>query len=1139
MNRYRFLILAFVVLAASSLVAAVVMTSQSLAAGITDTAMNPAQAPQEPTPFIITGYVYHPDGSFLSSGFVKIYDPLGNLVNSTIINPDGSYSIPTPAPGNYKVFAIPPSPLVYLIYSLPEYIEVTGPEYFNIDFHVRFKLVGGKVINRDTLAGIKDATVHLYDSAGSVDLWEDTNQGGEFVFSEGITVGQPYSIEVLPPYGTDFIPVTPTVSIVPTVTNLTLELFLPPINVGGFVQNPDGVTLPNARVQLWDSSWNYYETLTDINGQFSFRGIPGGDYTLQVRPPWVASGLRPSAPVLFSLTASIPNFNAGIITLPYGRKIVTGHVYEKNTSFPAENAFVWANRQDSAGYNEFEIDASGAYTLYLSIGEWNIGPAPVNWPAGWFYLDQPAWVKFTQPEMITETLVVDFEVRPADAAVTGQIVCPGLNPCIDTPSHTTLGFAVWNDQLGNFSGVNDTYQFTIPVLSGWYNPVLWVDDHNFQAPRIDPVLIKEGQVRNLGYLELQERNASIRGQVTNESGQGLQGISVLAWQPDNGVGSWGETNALGFYSLTVAGGEWFILPEPPENDPHLFEGVPTRVDIPSYQIVRGIDFSLRTTNARLSGSVVDASSGEPLTLDGWAWLNALEPTPFFNYGPLQGGNFSLKAAGGHLYEVGVDLPPDSNYLPGSISPVPVGANRDVTVTIPLVEKNAWVSGYILDGISELPIQDHIELYAVDSHGNWSIAEVDQHSGYYELGLRPGKWAISAWLDDSLEYAAPSPLEVVIIQANEQLTRNLELWPLDSTISGTVLSPAGVPLKDIYVGAWGGSHTTRFFETYVESDENGQFILPVPQGVYTIGAFLPGPILSALNWSNPAQIGGIDSSPAQPAENHILQFFQINGLVEGELSFAPGSIVTPTHEAYIWAWNENGGWQDAHAAFDNISEIAPFELPVNAGAGWRIGAVYEDWEHGVFYRAEAVPFTMPASGGTIQQNLILHGPYPLPQPLIITFDATMMQTIDMPNGMQLQIPPGALATSGQITLYIFPTYELAMSADSQIVDIGYDIWAVDQDGLEIKRFNQNIFVTIPYLSDDELAALGLSENGLIPLFYSTLLGKWLLVDGFVIDTLNNTIQFQLNHFSKFGTGFSPAQEATNPPEYKMFMPMIRH
>jgi hypothetical protein len=154
---------------------------------------------------------------------------------------------------------------------------------------------------------------------------------------------------------------------------------------------------------------------------------------------------------------------------------------------------------------------------------------------------------------------------------------------------------------------------------------------------------------------------------------------------------------------------------------------------------------------------------------------------------------------------------------------------------------------------------------------------------------------------------------------------------------------------------------------------------------------------------------------------------------------------------------------------------------------------------------------------------------MPQPFIVSFDGRQMQTIIMPDGVELSIPGGAIYT-GTVTLFIFPTHEMQPEPGHEIVGPGYKMWAVNDHGQQIVHFNQNVMLTFGYPPDAVLAARGVQESTLIPVYYSTLVGQWILADRYVVDTVHNQVVLQISHFTKFGL-------ASSRVEFKVYLPVV--
>jgi hypothetical protein len=137
---------------------------------------------------------------------------------------------------------------------------------------------------------------------------------------------------------------------------------------------------------------------------------------------------------------------------------------------------------------------------------------------------------------------------------------------------------------------------------------------------------------------------------------------------------------------------------------------------------------------------------------------------------------------------------------------------------------------------------------------------------------------------------------------------------------------------------------------------------------------------------------------------------------------------------------------------------------------------------------------------------------------------------MPDGIELVIPPGALVKSGTVTLFIFPTQEMRPEPGRELIGPGYEIWAIDGKGQQIVEFNKNIVMTMGY-DETQLQKLGLSEQMLIPVYYSTLLGHWTLADSYVVDTEHNEISLHLRHFTTFGLA------STERGQRRVYLPVV--
>jgi hypothetical protein len=692
-------------------------------------------------------------------------------------------------------------------------------------------------------------------------------------------------------------------------------------------------------------------------------------------------------------------------------------------------------------------------------------------------------------------------------------------------------------------GGPSNYPFAIPIPDGWYELIVHVDHPAWQGPEPRPVRVEPGN-NAVDPITLLLKDARIVGQVRNELGSGVPGVPVFGWQPESFGWSVAETDINGDYAMRVIGGEWLVEPQPLPEQPFVFREHPRLVRVAPGGTMTGIDFQLTGAESRIRGGAVDANTGEPLWgLDGWAWAEKIvapDRLEFFSDAPMRDSLFELKVRGDQDYMVGVDVPPHAPYVSGGSGPIGVPPLSEVAIEVPLEHKDAAIEGTLVIAGTAPPepaLGVWAEVFGEDERGHWVVAGVDPDSAGYELGVISGTWHLRTWVDPESGYVAIPTTTVKTVQSGQVASSvDFEVWPINAVISGTVRAPDGAPVE-AFVFAEGESPHVGYFETRAWSDPNGHFELVVPEGGYIVGAALPGDELEALGWLNPRPIDVPSVTAGQPATNLELRFRRWDGEIHGTISFAAGIVETATHPAYVWGWADSGEWAETEALVAGVNSFT-YTLRVVSDTVWHVGAVYEDLDDGVFYESpeETVQFASPSPPvAQATQDLELGGPWQLPQPIIVSFDGTQMQTIQIlvppDRYLELVIPAGALVNSGTVTLFIFPTRELRPEPGHEIVGAGYEMWAVDQNGQEITQFNKNVFMSFPYPTDEELAKLGISEHRLVPVYYSTLVGHWILADGYVVDTVNNEITLQINHFTKFGT------LSTEPGQRFVYLPVV--
>lgn len=1124
---FRLLLLTITVLAGLMLVAVTIAAAQT-------GPVTPAAAPGG-----IEGFLYEPGGTTpVGGGWIDIHDVGGQPWMGTPTAPNGYFAIPNLPPGEYILRAHPP-PGSDFAASLPVAVQVSSGQWTAQDMFLTKVRISGWVQDSDTGARIGGASVVAHNPDWSVEQWAGTNITGEYKIG-GVDIGVTYALEVFPPEGSEYVQLPIEYTAVPTATDVVLEMRIPPTNVVGVVHNPAGDPVPGAGVVVFHPDF-WRETAANEFGEFLFRDLPLGEFWIQAAPPWGehGQGLLSSPPFTITIPTSITLRNVGVITLPHANKTASGQVVVIGTTDPVKDAIVEAHRLDRPGFSDTPVNVNGAFTLSLPAGEWHLRAVPFPPPAPraeWVFPEPPEWIAFQQPYSITEVISnVRLDVIPTNAWVEGKILCPGgtfADPCPGYPPgfHKRIWVELRHHEIVNGAGVDGGYHFEIPVPEGWYRLFVHVEHPLLQGPEPLEVYANPGW-QDVGEIELWPKDATIKGTVRNQLGNGVQGVQVVGWQPDRFGWGWAKTDATGAYTMHVIPGEWFVEPHPVPDMDYVYIHRPRRVRVAPRGTQTGVDFNLTYAGARIRGAAIDAGDGHRLWgLDGWASAHLLLPSSeerFFSDAPMWDGGFELKAKGGYTYAVGLHLPPHAPYVSGGAGPIPVAPGELVTTTVPLEHKDAAIEGrLVISGTSNPPPGPvWAEVFGEDEAGHWAVVRVDENTKEYWMEVVSGTWHLRAWVDPASGYvAAPTPQTVSAVSGPTPATLNFNVVPIGSSIEGLVLDPDGAPMTMTIVFAEGESPFIGHFETMAETDASGNFHLPVPLGEYVVGAGMPIDELKARGWLPPLPIEGV----RPPTTGLELRYVALDGEINGTIHFDTGINVTPTHPAFVWGWSENGATVETEAMTDTATTFT-YTLPVVTGEVWHVGAVYEDSENGLYY--ESAEEVVSMSGSPFAQDLTLGGPYAMLQPFIVSFDGSQMQTIVMPDGVELGIPPGSLVTSGTVTLFIFPTHEMRPEPGHEIVGVGYEMWAVDQNGQEITQFNTNVQMTFHYPPDAVLEAHGIAEHLLVPVYYSTLVGRWILADSYVLDTVHNEIMLQISHFTKFGTA------STGPGQYHIYLPVV--
>ena len=888
----------------------------------------------------------------------------------------------------------------------------------------------------------------------------------------------------------------------------TVALTLTAADLYGTTVDEQGNPVPDATVYATSATGHPQQhDRTSASGYYAIGGLRAGTYVLTTRPPWTEGALLPPAPIHVTLPGATPPYTLTFQTPP---KVVSG-VVKTNTGVPVQEAQVVAHRLDKGGQAHTLSGADGRYRLDLSDGLWalTVKRTGSSTPAHWVYPQPPQLVHF-QHTSHPEHKQVDFTVVTADAHVVGTVEMPlgGVPPF-------TVTVSLHNDEgIGVDAPISPTTgAFDVAVPNGGYK--VWVTPHDAgtMGPAIEPIRVPPDSTVDLGTLTLLERDAVITGTVTDGAGGVVADVPIVARRPGAPGGARGITGADGRYALSVVAGEWDVQPAPGPEQPIIYTGPGARVTISSTQTVGDVDFALVQANGTIAGTLVDEAGNPVADAEGWAGATHVVTPTLHNGAPIEGGTFHIPVPGG-TYRVVAHLPAGSPYMSTGERRVTVDDGETVTVTLTVKEKDARIVGALWDPRNEDVVEGVHAGVAAWAGGDWVGTAVDPGNGTYTMTVAAGLWHLGYRVDPASAYVGLMHHKNVPVQSGQTVPLPLPVAERDGTITGTVLGPDGGPLVGARVVADGAGPVVQNVRLSTRSGEDGSFRLHVPHGDYDLGA-----TAGVTDSIKPAQ-----RHVAVPRNGvsggHVLQFRRPDVAISGTVSISGTSGISGS--VLIWGWSEDDGFVKARVPVTDST--GGYSLDVISNTTWHLGAVYETPNQYWLARERVVL----ADGGATQ-DLVLTGPRPKPAPVAVTFDASQPQRVLLADGTHIYVPAGAMPVEGQVTLHVVPIATLSHQRHANVYRYGYAFTAVDEDGQPIsEHFNQDVVIGFAY-DKRELWAAGISEHFLKPAYFSTTTNEWTFPESYVVDTEEDRVVMQIDHFTDFAL--------TGTPGAWVFLPML--
>lgn len=1064
---------------------------------------------------VITGSVLNPESQTATNGVdIMIHNNNWSFQEHARTDNSGVYHFGLIPAGDYTLEA-QPGPDSSYSQATPVTVHITGGVQTLSAIKLTNPLVSGTVTNPDSTTA-QGVFVQVHDNTWTHCVGSPTDSSGKYKIG-GLPDGN-YIIEAMPGPGSSYSKSISHDITITAGTTQTVDLQLTTPLIVGKVVGPDGITpVSNANVSLHTANWDesYFTQPTGPDGSFSFGGVATGTYILDVQRPWdrpnlISPGLInvfvPPSEDTYTVsgdctTETVSGVSIVKVEFTKAVKNIIGTVTKNATA--VANANVVAFQQQGSGFTWGLTDSNGKYKLGVSGGQWMVSVEPNHDSTSsvdWAYTGQPKPVTFNTDTSSPETQTVDFSVVTANALVTGTLLDPSNHPV------TQARVEVRNSTgQGNGANPNPAGNFSINVPAGSYQVMVFLPpDSPYGPPQVQKIAASDSTTTALGDLILTTKSSQITGHVTT-GGQGVSNVRVTAWQEQGGFTET-TSSADGSYTLNVSAGSWEVNVEPSSDASYVYSGPPTRVTVVDHG-QGSANFAVTYADSTIQGRVVDGSGN--IISDLYGFAVAMNNSGGYG-GPLNAGRFEIKVPSG-TYSVSGGLPPGAPYMLNSVNLSVSGGTKSVTLTVQPNDRT--ISGKLIDEtsttITDTNTDLFVEVFAVNGNGSFqhTVAEYDNvaHEWKYTLNVSDGTWRIGYFVNGGSGYIGRPPMDAdsAISVSGTNVTRDITLYKASAVITGQVKMPDGSGVPYAFVGAGEpesvNSNGRNAMFVPGTTDKDGNYTLTVPAGTYEVHAGISPEKMRTGNLTQPAPVQVTVTNDTTTTDVN-LQFGSADATITGTVKL--GGVGKP---ALVWTWSDSGGYSEV-----NATDTGTFSLSVKGNDTWHVGASYES-DSG-FSVAPEQAVSLNASG-TANITLDLASVVQTVQGVSVTFPANQMKVIDLSDGTKIQIPAGALAVNGNVTVVAKPKAGMRKQKDAQPVGLGYELTVMDDSGQVITDFNAGVTITFPY-NPNSLPS-GVTESDLVPAYWDDQSGSWQKVDSAVVDTVNHTITVTVTHFSLWG------------------------
>jgi len=504
----------------------------------------------------VKGRVKGPSGNPVKDAFVEVHTSDWSISRGSPTDQNGDYIIFNIEAGSYFIDVYPPSNISGLMKPPSQELELKPGETLKKDFSFTqaVKTITGKVLYSDG-SPVGDARVGAFqlntnnwadtetDTTGSYTL---TVSGGSWNMNispstseaEWVYTGKERSIS----FATDTTIEERIINFSVTATNAAII---------GKVVLPD-LSVPSTEmfsVRLRDAEDLELHSSLDKGGSF-YIPVTAGTYTIFIdayKQPYQSPELTPVT------VANGETLDVGTIQLLAKNDHISGLVLDEG-GLGIKDVEVNAWQVEGSDYTTTKTDASGAYDLSVTPGQWEVNTYAE--PLLNVYNPDP-------PKRVTvESGIrasVTFTLLPADASITGTV--------IDSEGNVLSNLYAWvnlSPSIDAFdSGIGapiDRGKFILNAPAGTYSLNVFMPSGSlYSAGDAQIVTLISGATISVDVV-VKENTSEITGTMKDELGAPVTGFDADVFVT-SGSGTWQEATfnkATGKYSIKVAAGTWYI-----------------------------------------------------------------------------------------------------------------------------------------------------------------------------------------------------------------------------------------------------------------------------------------------------------------------------------------------------------------------------------------------------------------------------------------------------------------------------------------------------------------------------------------------------------------------------------------------------